>query len=273
MHNQSQAPVQLEGGINVKTGAETYVAITRKFESKLKSPFSNCISDLVPFNGYSRKLFSYFADLNVTAYDIYLCLNLCYQDKLIDKCGCSSSIMDAIRNTRYCESRDELECEQDFDFEFISTMDVNHVCQNVCQPQCHKVCYDLSISQATYPSEYYHRSWIDNIKTKWNFTSYNTFEARRHMDHSILRVIINYGCMQFEAIDESPAITPEELIGSVGGKLSLFVGISIISILEILEITSKLIMLPFRRCLRRCWPNRDKSRVSRLGDPMANSEP
>jgi hypothetical protein len=44
----------------------------------------------------------------------------------------------------------------------------------------------------------------------------------------------------------------------IGGKLSLFVGISIISILEILEITSKLLFLPFENFLHRLTSKKDK---------------
>jgi hypothetical protein len=214
VHNQTTTQVYLEGGINVKTGVETYVAIRRIFEKILESPYSDCIHDLNAFSDYSRILFGYFADLNVTIYNQYLCLNLCYQDKLIDKCGCSSSITEPIRNAKYCESKDELDCEREFDFEF-SASDTNLICKNVCQPNCEKVFYDLSISQATYPTESYYQSWMHQIKHDWNFTSYNAFEARRFMDHSFMRVIVNYGCIMYTLVEEKPAITFEEVIGNV----------------------------------------------------------
>jgi hypothetical protein len=156
----------------------------------------------------------------------------------------------------------ELDCEKDFDFYF-STSNISQVCKDACRPECQKVCYILTTSQATYPTESYYNTWIKSFQgAKWNSTSHDEFTMRRYMDQSFLSVIVNYGCVQYEVVKASPAITLEELIGSVGGKLSLFVGISIISILEILEIASKLICLPFRRIMLNCRHDKKKHHLN-----------
>ncbi len=220
VHNQSLVPTTFDGSINVKTGAETYVGVSRIFSQKLEGPYSDCIKSLKPFSAYSERIFTYFSRLNSTLYDQVLCLNLCYQDKLIDNCGCCSTITDTIRDAKYCQTVREISCEQMFDFNF-SASDVNQVCENVCRQECRKEEYKLLTSQASFPSASYVRTWQAIFKNKLNKTLDLT-ELRRFADTSILRLIVNYEQQTYAVIDEKPAMSSEELLGQVKKSFQMY---------------------------------------------------
>jgi hypothetical protein len=46
VRNQSSEPVPIDMGIDVATGQQTNIAISRKFYNKLSEPFSNCVTNL-----------------------------------------------------------------------------------------------------------------------------------------------------------------------------------------------------------------------------------
>lgn len=46
VHNQSYTPFPFENGIDVATGLQTNVAISRSFTNRLPYPYSNCIDEL-----------------------------------------------------------------------------------------------------------------------------------------------------------------------------------------------------------------------------------
>ncbi len=145
----------LFGGINVSPGSETYIGVSRKFISKQPAPYSNCLSDLKPFSAYSEKIFAYFSKLGVDYYDQQLCIDLCYQDKLISTCTCIGLVTDStpFGNTTFCDTK-SLTRERQFDTVFTSS-DPILICENACQPQCETQTFTYSRSASKYPSSFY----------------------------------------------------------------------------------------------------------------------
>ena len=51
-----------------------------------------------------------------------------------------------------------------------------------------------------------------------------------------LKVIVSYDNLYYTSVDEVPSMTLNDLLGNLGGQLGLFIGISFLSLVEILEI-------------------------------------
>lgn len=51
-----------------------------------------------------------------------------------------------------------------------------------------------------------------------------------------LEVLINYDVMRETVVTESPSMTTSQLLGNIGGQMGLFLGISVISLMEIGEL-------------------------------------
>ena len=87
----------------------------------------------------------------MTNYDQGFCFKIFYQDKLIDKCKCSDKITPTIRNAKYCQTNDELECLNKF-YDFFSKRNLSGLCENACKHQCQSILYKLSLSTSAFPT-------------------------------------------------------------------------------------------------------------------------
>lgn len=235
--------------ITLEAGSETFVAVRRVFTSKLKHPYSDCLSKLKPFSNYSAKLFSYFNELNVTYYDQEFCYYMCYQDQLADKCYCSDIETKKIRNVTYCSTEEEINCMNDFRA-FFSTTDLKTLCYFSCPIQCDSIKYELKTHQLTYPTEWY---VLNLIIQKSPFVGIQSPDPYDVLDdnyklakQSFIKMIVNYDDLTSTFIIDSPKFTFEQLLGNVGGQLGLFVGVSLLTTLELIELLIYFFIITYR---------------------------
>ena len=52
----------------------------------------------------------------------------------------------------------------------------------------------------------------------------------------VVEVAVFYDSLNIAVMDESPKISSEELLGAIGGHLHLFLGMSLLSFVELLEL-------------------------------------
>jgi hypothetical protein len=234
VHNQSRPLMSLTGGIYLAAGLETGIAVSRTFITKQPAPFSNCLSDMIPFSSYSEKIFNYFQKFNVTKYDQEVCINFCYQDKLIENCHCASLITETLNDTKYCANKSERECEKNLTTSF-ATSNTDDFCDNVCRPECTTQKFDYSISLSKFPTQDY---------------------TNLHPDQKPpLRFIVDYKDNIYTEVIESPKVTFEKLLGDIGGQMSLFIGISFLSFLEVLELLIEIAVLFYQHKTKKSQSN------------------
>ncbi len=246
VHNQSHTkPFTLSSGINIPTGLETYVGVSRHFTHQLSSPYSNCLKNLKNSSiKYAQKLSEYFQELDVDYYHQDFCFTICFQDQLIEKCNCSDITTPTLRNVSYCSNDQEMNCFRGFN-KYFKISDLNVQCESACPKECEIIKYDLSTSSATYPtleylktlqSIYSHK--IDSNDSTFFFPPQNVsdYELIEFARTSLIKVIINYDDLYYTSISETPKITFESFIGQLGGQLGIFMGFSLLSFIEILEL-------------------------------------
>ncbi len=231
VHNQTKSLISLANGVHIAPNFETYIGVSRTWRHKEKHPYSDCLSDLTPFSNYSQRLFDYFAHFNVTQYDQDLCIDLCYQDNLIKRCNCCSLLTSRLLNAGYCVSDTELACENNFKILF-TTQNTNKFCRNVCRNQCTRQIFTYATSLAKYPT----------------YSKDQTLDDRAREN---LRFIVNYSRKIYTSTTENPAVTFDTLIGSIGGQLGFFIGMSLVSVLEVFELLTELLMLFYRIKIQR----------------------
>ena len=238
-------------GINIETGYETYVSVSRQVINKLGSPYSDCLEDLSSENEYAKLLFTYFDYINFTYYDQNMCFTLCFQDKLIDKCNCSAMASPLIRESKYCSNDIEMNCLYDFQDEFVSS-DINEFCQNACPIKCNTVDYTLKTSKAKFPTLTYLKNqqhgWYNGFYFPQNVSDRDLMNFARS---SFLRLIINYDNLYVTKIAEKPKMTSNDLFGLLGGQLGLFLGSSLISLSEILLFIISIILIFSKSCTKK----------------------
>lgn len=71
---------------------------------------------------------------------------------------------------------------------------------------------------------------------------------------SVLALNVFYNTGSYTKITEKQAMEPQSLFPSVGGTLGLFLGISILSFVEIIEVAIEIIAW----CISKCMPKRNR---------------
>lgn len=241
VHNQTTLSFTIDNFIYIPTGFETFVTISRTFKKKLSMPYSNCINELKPFSDYSRKIFAYFKQLKVNEYKQSFCYKLCYQDKLVAKCNCSDIEIPKIGKSQYCVGANQFLCEYHFKNTF-SMSDLNNICDEACPPECNKILYDISATSATFPSLNYIK-YVSRQSSEIGKFPNDESELLEFARNSFLRFIINYNEFSYTSIEEMPEITFETLLANIGGQLGLFIGISLLSLIELLELFLHILLI------------------------------
>ncbi|CAF0894751.1 unnamed protein product, partial [Brachionus calyciflorus] len=102
---------------------------------------------------------------------------------------------------------------------------------SICPNECEQSIYDSKINIAKYPSV-----WYAGIVSTNNFTkSYLKGKTLDDLERTTLMVNIYYDEMYYTVIDDSEAMNFEALFGNIGGNLGLFIGISVLTFVEIIE--------------------------------------
>ena len=232
VHNQSNVPFFDSDRILVSTGTETDLKINRNFVSKLGLPYSLCIKNNTEFNSEFRDYIV--KDLNKT-YSQQHCYLICLQKHVIDECNCSSIWLPLnYKNTKFCNYK-KIDCISSATRSKIFYQKVIKECMKICPLECDFIEYKITSSKVSFPSENYKRQLIK----KYNSSGV----SHSKIQNSLIKINIFYESMSYNMIKETESLTRETLFANIGGTLSLTLGISISSIIEIAELFFSLIQV------------------------------
>ena len=186
---------------------------------------------------------------NIT-YSRTTCLNFCFQELLAQKCGCIDYWPNfPIAGYKYC-LQTKADCSLNFYFSvFISS----HFIDKNCLDRCPAECMTRGISSQLAYQRYPHASYLEKtLKTNTilinKYANQNDFES--NLAQNVLRLTIRYDSLAYKEIVEEPRMSWKTLLGELGGDLHIFLGMSLISFIEIFE----LIGLFFSESLRSLNP-------------------
>lgn len=239
VHNQTKTPVLSSRRIMVTTGFETDVAITRHFISKLDFPYSNCVKDVSKASGISPVLVDHILDKLNASYDQEYCFLLCLQKMIIDECNCTNGKLPPYGDQPMCLTSSKISCMfktvQDF-----SNRSLRDECLVYCPLECDSVEYDVSTSIARYPNYYYKTLLAQHLAINGSGIEFED------INNAVLKVNVFYRTLKYQVTTEIPSITNEQFFSNVGGILGLYLGISVLSIIEVFELIAQLFEIFFK---------------------------
>ena len=237
MINNQSLRNRYSDGINIPTGLSTEVKLSRMFFEKLPNPYSDC-QDLT---GYDSVLYKAIMDMNLT-YRQDDCFDLCLQKTNIEKCGCCNLYYQCLFNKELCLNATQVKCVYETYKIFINS-NVNELCSSMCPLECESTKIDISTSSSTFPTRSFYEFYKNNKYFKELFPNENiTYNDLRE---NILEVNIYYDSFIYTKTEESSVCTIIDLISNMGGTLGLLIGISLLSLVEILEIIIEMILTIF----------------------------
>lgn len=241
IHNQSKIPHLNSDRILVSTGTETDLKINRHFISKLGPPYSKCLK-----RGKKPDINSEFFDYIVYSlklnYSQQYCYLLCLQKQIISACECSSIWLPKYKNTTYCTYDKHHHAVM---AKILAGEKNSEDCVTACPLECEFVDYKISSNQATFPTQYYEK--LLSKHSIINSSGIYQEDIRR----SVLRINVFYETMTSVTIIEAESMSSQTFFSNIGGTLSLCLGISILSVIEIFELFLKLIDVYKRVLLER----------------------
>lgn len=222
-------------GIDVSTGFETNILVDRIFAQKLPEPYSDCQT---LNNLQNKQILHSFSSLNAS-YNQQDCFGICFQIYMIENCKCYDPTFLYVE-TSYgpCATVEETYCN----FEKFSSFFSEHI-QDKC-PDCTLECdswrYHLTNSFTNYPTKAYAHQLMKNpiVRSKFQEPDQVTYEE---LKKKLLFLNIYYDELKYATIIEIEKTSFLDLIASVGGTMGLFIGVSFLSFMELIEIILKIL--------------------------------
>ena len=241
IRNQSDEPVPEELGFNCLPGVQSNIAVSRMFIDHLSLPYNDCIDELNDEN-FQRNTVVYTlkTKLNKTTYNQAFCLKVCSQLFIIDKCSCWDYSLPKINNSKVqaCFLNSDLICLAEKKIKLFK--EFSELCNVNCPMECKSQIYDVSISSAEYPTQWYAEKLImDNgtafkILTQNNQLNYSKWNYD-YLKKTTLKLNVYYESLVFTHVYEAPAFTIDSLISFLGGNLGLFLGMSLLTVIEAVD--------------------------------------
>ena len=214
-------------GIRVAPGYSTNIAVDREFNSIMPKPYSNC--DIDSMFKLDSDLFNLISQSKYQ-YTQQLCLTQCFQQYLINHLNCTVSlILNLFNVTRVC---DNLAISLYSNSSFVSKF-YSDICLPLCPLECSQTFYKTSLSSIFLPGDpYVNLIQNSNLSSDFIHRTINAATAEK----SIINANIFYDSLSYKESTESPQMDIVSLLASIGGNLGLFLGVSVFSLCEIVEV-------------------------------------
>ena len=226
-------------GITLGTGFEYNIGIDRFYTIQLPEPYSNCDSD----DAISNSEWFNILHKNHGVYRRNDCIALCYQAKLTKYCNCTPDYLseDGTGFAR-CKTIDEYKCATNFYFNNYSQENfIAHNCYPKCPIECNKTDYKVSITFSQILPEIY-SSHFRRFSKNVSLYDANETVTLETVKNSLVRLNIYYNTLSYTIITENESITLVSLLSNIGGSIGLFLGSSLLSIVELVEIFIKFLI-------------------------------
>ncbi|XP_060683694.1 acid-sensing ion channel 4-A [Hemiscyllium ocellatum] len=249
IHSPSEPPYIHQLGFGVPPGFQTFVSCQEQRLTYLPPPWGECRSDLTAdLPGYQ--------DYSLTA-----CRIQCEKEAVLRECHCRMVHMPGTEAV--CNPEQYMECaDRILDGLIINS---NQSCK--CETPCHLTRYNKELSMVKMPSK---------GSSKYLAKKFNTTE--RNIKDNYLVLDVYFEVLNFETIEQKKAYDVAGLLGDIGGHMGLFIGASLLTILEIIDYIFELIRVKVRQVLtpHRHTPTKTQDSIATLitdNSKLSSSDP
>ena len=208
------------------------ISLTKIETHNMPQPYSDCKPMELIDTKASRKMKE--IDMN---YNRKSCLYVCQQLITIDQVGCNNMQLPIIL-------KDYPLCRNKTSYNSLSNVTFNReMCTDLCPIECDSVTFEMSVSYANYPTyDMYYKIFFyfgDFFSTLFGTTnvSYDLFRK------SISGGFIFYKDIKYTELEETPSMTFVDLVAAIGGMMGLFLGFSIMILVELIELAFEFLFI------------------------------
>ncbi|XP_072508332.1 acid-sensing ion channel 3 isoform X1 [Notamacropus eugenii] len=220
IHSQDEPPTIDQLGFGVAPGYQTFVSCQKQQLLFLPQPWGNC-SSVLPDPDFDMGPL----DLNPSnpspgprsAYSLSGCRHVCETRFLSRKCGCRMMYMPG--SAPICSPQQYKDCARPA---LDSMMKKDTTC--LCPSPCASTRYEKELSMVRIPS----RASASYLAQKFN-------RSKQYIADNVLVLDIFFEALNYETVEQKKAYEVAALLGDIGGQMGLFIGASLLTILEILD--------------------------------------
>ncbi|XP_076330608.1 acid-sensing ion channel 4-A-like [Tachypleus tridentatus] len=286
VHAFGTIPSLQQGGIILRPGTKSYVSIKMRKIERLPEPYRGCSSSFQssPLGDYLRQNGQEYLLLN-NVYTYEYCQALCQEAELLQMCGCLGEISHESSNSCDACNLTQVKCRRQF---FRKSVRSNTKCFKLCKPACLDIRYDMTVSQSDWPSLPHQAEVLKRWPNlNWKLANHvithtpenqegEAFQYRNHkfvfdvdsIRRNLLRVHIYLQEMNYFWVKDKPGYTLPQLFADLGGCLGLYIGVSAITIVEILEQFTSIVNFLYIRRNRGAVMNRELSPSKIFSSPV-----
>ena len=213
----------IESGLEISAGINN-IQIDREIDQKLSLPYNQCIKQ--DTNEYVSYLFQYFIQNNKT-YKQKDCIDFCLNEYISQKCGCKVNNIDSLDKCLIRNDSQSKCISDNFDTYVLSKQFIPDYCFKYCPLECDSINYKIQMNSF--------KSSDTFLKTNTNYSL--------EMKDDLVFISIYYAKKSYDLITQIPKMQAFDLVSSVGGTLSLFVGVSFLTFVELIEIVMEIIIV------------------------------
>ena len=239
-HDSQTFPFMFENIFTVGPGLLNYIFINKEVTKLLKEPYNNvtCLDEdklitKASKMGYDEK------------YSQEKCLSDCFTTNAIDCTHCSSYNTGNVP----CSLYETIQCSKD-SYRSLLQADEELPCE--CLPKCESITYSYQLSSTSFPS----LVSIDMAKRlNWSVTDPVEMKARYTM------LTIFYESLSYTMIEQFAAVDFIQLLANFGGQMGLYLGASLLTLLEFCDFA----IITFIQKIRSKLAKKDTTRVEPFG--------
>uniref|UniRef100_A0A8C3N857 Epithelial sodium channel subunit beta n=1 Tax=Geospiza parvula TaxID=87175 RepID=A0A8C3N857_GEOPR len=224
LHQQKSFPFLKDQGIYAMAGTETSIGVLVDELERMGYPYSDCT-----VNGSDVPVKNLYSQYN-TSYSIQACLRSCFQNHMVEICGCGHYMFPLPEGVNYCNNEDNPGWAYCYS-SLRSSIKQRQICIDSCKETCNDTQYKMTISMADWPSEA-SEDWIFHILSYERDMSTNVTLDR----NGIIKLNIYFQEYNYRTISESAATTIVWLLSSLGGQFGFWMGGSVLCLIEFGEI-------------------------------------
>ncbi|XP_069171445.1 uncharacterized protein [Procambarus clarkii] len=238
VHSPYQLPFPEDEGFNVSPGNSINVVVTTKKLEKVGEPHGDC-----KLKGKSQ-IFKEYSSLR--------CKKICIERHFWIMCGCyvgKSPVYDIKGLIKPNNSCSLINAKEKLCMDKVMFLYQQQLLNCICPQACKETVYE---SRVTLAEE--NRPFYNIIQKLLNRTLGDSLCSKKT---GLVRIHLYLDSLTYEIIRESPAYTWDTLVSNVGGALGLFIGMSLITIVEFLELMVDVILL----CFQSRWKSKPDSQM------------
>ncbi|UJR11553.1 hypothetical protein I4U23_015733 [Adineta vaga] len=246
IHDNNQLPIVASSGMQLSAGKHHKISYTKRTNLFLPSPYTTCTNDISPA---MQSLFNRYPNIDY-AYSQTLCYSSCIQTYIYPKCGCVNPAfwgsrfikvpgMSNVIAAPLCNWTDP--CPSQVTTQFYTSGEFRDAqCPN-CGQECTSNTFTIKSSTLNAPVE----SQMDTIRKFVQSLSVplaNNWSTnwQNEIRENYVSLEVTCETTRTEIYTQQAALSAVDVISNVGGQTGLWIGISFLSLFEMIEMIYRL---------------------------------